>query len=112
MDVPRPTVRESRSRLFHVDRHRANRCNFHEIEMALRARFRRVELPPEIGGSIGKLRLLWNRFLADKRMVPAKIIESAPSIENDELSPPIGNPGGAIEVLFAAIGIDGAAALR
>src|SRR4051812_2138770 len=78
--------------------------------MAWRARLWRVELPPEISAGVGKLRLLLNRFFAHKRVVPGKIIESAPSIKDDELPPPVGNPGRAIEVLFAAIRIDATAA--
>src|SRR2546423_11785694 len=89
VDVTRPTLRKSRARLFHVDRQCADRRNLHAIEMALRACFRRVELPPEISAGVDERRLLLNRFFADKRMVPGKIIESPPAIEDDELPPSI-----------------------
>src|SRR5438874_12015955 len=67
---------------------------------------RRVELPPEVGTSVGQTRLLPDRLLAYQWLIPGKIIESAPAIENDELPPPVGNPQGAVEVLFTPTGID------
>src|SRR3954465_8360086 len=80
--------------------------------MALCACVRRIELPPEVGTSVGEPRLFPDRLLAYQRLIPGKIIESAPAIENDELPPPVGSPRGAVEVLFAAAGIDVAAPHR
>ena len=78
--------------------------------MTWRARLWRVELPPEISAGVGQSRLLLNRFLAHQWLIPGKIIEGAASIENDELPPPIGGPGEALEILLAKKGIDAAAA--
>src|SRR5439155_20420737 len=103
-DNAAPGFRESNPRLFHVDRQCADRCDLHEIEMALRARLRRVELPPKIVASVGKTRLLLNRLLAHEGLIPGKMVESASSIENYELPPAIRNPGRAVEVLFSQIG--------
>ena len=53
-----------------------------------------------------------NRLLAHNWLIPSKIIESTPSIENDELPPPIGIPGETLEILLAKTRIDAAAALH
>src|SRR3977135_1528391 len=66
--------------------------------------------PPEIRAGFGKSGLLLNRLLAHNWLIPSKIIESTPSIENDELPPPIGIPGEALELLLAKKRIDAAAA--
>src|SRR5205085_10223845 len=63
----------------------------------------------EVCASVGKAWLFADRLLAYQRLIPRKIIEGAPAIENDELAPPVGNPRGAVEVLFAPRGIDVAA---
>src|SRR5882672_756058 len=97
---------ESSPRLFHVDRQGADRVDSQVVEMASWACVRRVEFPPEVGVSIGGARLFLDRLLAYQRLIPGKIIESAPAIENDELPPSVGNPRGAVEVLFTPTGID------
>src|SRR2546423_6026291 len=87
VDVTRPTLRKSRARLFHVDRQCADRRNLHAIEMALRACFRRVELPPEISARVDERRLLFYLVFSHNGMAPGKIIVSPPAIQNDELPP-------------------------
>src|SRR5262249_42014844 len=90
---------------------RADRLDLHAIDIALRTRLRRVDLPPEIGARLGKLRFLLNRFLAHDRLIPGKIIEDAPTIEDHELPPPIGNPWRVGVIIVAQIGSEAAAAL-
>src|ERR1043166_126670 len=80
--------------------------------MALRARLGRVDLPPEIGAGVGKLRLFPHRLLAHERLIPSEKIEFASALENDELPPSVGNEGPLRELLFAKIGIEAAAALH
>src|SRR5437764_12750515 len=106
VDDSRPGFSESGPRLFHVDRQGADRVDSSLVEMASRACVRRVEFPPEVGARIGEARLFPDRFLAHQRLIPGKIIESAPAIENDKLPPSVGNPLGAVEVIFTTTVID------
>src|SRR5205085_1819429 len=85
----RPGFPESSPRLFHVDRQGADRVDSQVVEMAWWACVRRVELPPEVCASVGKAWLFADRLLAYQRLIPRKIIEGAPAIENDELAPPV-----------------------
>src|SRR5262249_40242219 len=77
-------LRETRSRLFHVDRQLVDRFDLHAIDIALRTRLRGVEFPPEIGVRLAKLRSLLDRFLAHDRLIPGEIVEDAPAIEDHE----------------------------
>src|SRR5262249_39491981 len=104
-------LRESRPRLFHVDRQLADRFDLHAIDIALRTRLRCVELPPEIGLRFGKLRFLLDRLLAYNRLIPGEVVEDAPAIENHELAPAIGDPRGSDVIIVAQIGSEAAAAL-